>query len=74
VSRSRSRNSRAPSSGTSLARLWREEGKRNEARELLAPVYGWFTEGFGTKDLQEANALLEELADTPAVEPVAPAT
>jgi predicted ATPase len=47
---------------TSLARLWRDQGKRDEARELLAPVYGWFTEGFGTRDLKEAKALLEELA------------
>jgi len=47
---------------TSLARLWHEQGKRDEARELLAPVYGWFTEGFDTRDLKEAKALLEELA------------
>ncbi len=46
---------------TSLARLWRDQGKRNEARELLAPVYGWFTEGFDTLDLKEAKALLDEL-------------
>jgi class 3 adenylate cyclase len=46
----------------SMARLWRDQGKRDEARELLAPVYGWFTEGFGTRDLKEAKALLEELA------------
>jgi class 3 adenylate cyclase/predicted ATPase len=46
----------------SLARLWREQGKRAEAHELLAPVYGWFTEGFDTADLQEAKALLEELS------------
>jgi predicted ATPase len=46
----------------SMARLWRDQGKRNEARELLAPVYGWFTEGFDTRDLKEAKALLEELA------------
>jgi predicted ATPase len=45
----------------SLARLWRDQGKREEARELLAPVYGWFTEGFDTRDLKEAKALLEEL-------------
>ena len=45
----------------SLARLWRDEGKRNEARDLLAPVYGWFTEGFDTLDLKEARALLDEL-------------
>jgi predicted ATPase len=46
----------------SMARLWRDQGKRDEARELLAPVYGWFTEGFDTLDLKEAKALLEELA------------
>ena len=46
----------------SMARLWRDQGKRDEARELLAPVYGWFTEGFYTLDLKEAKALLEELA------------
>jgi predicted ATPase/class 3 adenylate cyclase len=46
----------------SLSRLWQRQGKRTEARELLAPVYGWFTEGFDTADLQEAKALLEELA------------
>ena len=45
----------------SLAHLWQQQGKRAEARELLAPVYGWFTEGFDTSDLQEAKALLEEL-------------
>jgi predicted ATPase len=45
-----------------MARLWRDQGKRNEARELLAPVYGWFTEGFDTLDLKEAKALLAELA------------
>jgi predicted ATPase len=46
----------------SMARLWRDQGKRREARELLAPVYGWFTEGFDTIDLKEAKALLDELA------------
>jgi predicted ATPase len=46
----------------SLARLWREQDKTQQARELLAPVYGWFTEGFDTRDLKEAKALLEELA------------
>ena len=45
----------------SLSRLWQQQGKRNAARGLLAPVYGWFTEGFDTADLQEAQALLEEL-------------
>jgi predicted ATPase len=46
----------------SLARLWRDQGKVQQARELLAPVYGWFTEGFDTRDLRDAKALLEELA------------
>jgi predicted ATPase len=46
----------------SMARLWRDQGKSQQARELLAPVYGWFTEGFDTRDLKEAKALLEELA------------
>jgi class 3 adenylate cyclase/DNA-binding winged helix-turn-helix (wHTH) protein/predicted ATPase len=46
---------------TSLARLWQQQGKRAEAYRLLAPTYGWFTEGFDTADLQEAKALLEEL-------------
>ena len=46
---------------TSLARLWGEHGQRAEARDLLAPVYGWFSEGFGTADLKEAKALLDEL-------------
>ena len=45
----------------SMARLWRDQGKREEARDLLAPVYGWFTEGFDTLDLKEAKALLDEL-------------
>ena len=45
----------------SLARLWQPQGKRAEAQALLAPVYGWFTEGFDTADLQEAKTLLEEL-------------
>jgi TOMM system kinase/cyclase fusion protein len=47
---------------TSLARLWQQQGKRQEAHDLLTPVYGWFTEGFNTADLQEARALLEALA------------
>jgi predicted ATPase len=47
---------------TSMARLWRDQGKRDEARELLAPVYGWFAEGFDTLDLKEAKALLDDLA------------
>jgi predicted ATPase len=46
----------------SLARLWQHQGKRDAARELLEPLYGWFTEGFDTADLQEAKALLTELS------------
>jgi predicted ATPase len=46
---------------TSLARLWQSQGKRQEAYGLLTPVYGWFTEGFDTKDLVEAKTLLTEL-------------
>jgi predicted ATPase len=46
----------------SLSRLWQRHAKRAEARELLAPIYSWFTEGFDTADLQEAKALLEELS------------
>ena len=47
---------------TSLARLWRDAGRRAEAHDLLAPVYGWFTEGFDTLDLKQAKALIGELA------------
>ena len=47
---------------TRQARLWQRQGQRTAARELLAPIYGWFTEGFETADLREAKALLEELA------------
>jgi predicted ATPase len=47
-----------------LARLWLEQDRRAEARDLLAPVYGWFTEGFDTPDLKEARALLDELGGT----------
>jgi predicted ATPase len=46
----------------SLSRLWQQQGKREEARQMLAEIYGWFTEGFDTADLQEAKTLLEELA------------
>jgi predicted ATPase len=53
-------NWRAPAS---LARLRRDQGRQAEARDLLAPVYGWFTEGFGTSDLKEAKALLDELGN-----------
>ena len=45
----------------SMARLWRDQGRTQQALELLAPIYGWFTEGFNTRDLKEAKALLNEL-------------
>jgi predicted ATPase len=45
-----------------MARLWRDQGKQDQAREILAPVYGWFTEGFDTLDLKQAKAILDELA------------
>jgi TOMM system kinase/cyclase fusion protein len=61
IARRQSANSWELRTTMSLARLWQCQGKRTEARELLAPVYGWFTEGFDTADLQEAKALLEEL-------------
>ena len=48
----------------SMARLWLDQGKWQQARELLARVYGWFTEGFDTRDLKEAKVLLEELSGT----------
>jgi predicted ATPase len=47
---------------TSMARLWRDQGRRQQALDLLAPVYGWFTEGFDTLDLKQAKTLLDELA------------
>jgi predicted ATPase len=50
-------------SATSLARLWQQQGKRQEAHDLLAPIYGWFTEGFDTADLQDAKALLDALGE-----------
>ena len=50
----------------SLARLWQQQGQRTEAYDLLAPLYGWFTEGFDTVDLQEAQALLAALKEGPA--------
>jgi len=57
----RARQTRSRSRPT-RARLWRDQGKRDEARDLLAPVYCWFTEGFDTLDLKEAKAQLDELA------------
>jgi hypothetical protein len=50
-----------PAAGHSLARLWREQGERRKAHDLLGPIYGWFTEGFDTADLKDAKALLDEL-------------
>jgi len=46
-----------------MARLWRDQGKPQQAHNLLAPIYGWFTEGFGTLDLRRAKALLDELGE-----------
>jgi predicted ATPase len=55
---------------TSLGRLWRDQGRRAEACDLLTPIYGWFVEGFNTPDLIEARSLLGELSGTPAVSSV----
>jgi predicted ATPase len=59
----RRRSAKSPELGAtvSLARLWQSQGKKDEARQMLAEIYGWFTEGFDTRNLQEAKALLEEL-------------
>jgi class 3 adenylate cyclase/predicted ATPase len=62
IARSQQTRSWELRAATSLARLWRDQGKLNEARDLLAPIYGWFTEGFDTHDLKEAKALLDALA------------
>jgi len=61
VSRQQQAKSLELRAAMSLARLWQHQGKRQEAYALLAPIYGWFTEGFDTTDLQEAKALLAEL-------------
>jgi predicted ATPase len=61
VARSQEAKSLELRAAMSLGRLWQQQGKQAEARQLLAPVYGWFTEGFDTADLQEAKALLEAL-------------
>src|SRR5262249_59056085 len=61
ISRSQKARAFELRAATSLARLWRDQGKVQQARELLAPVYGWFTEGFDTRDLKEAKALLDVL-------------
>ena len=60
-------NNKKPNRGNSvlamsLARVWQQQGKRPEAHQMLSGIYNWFTEGFDTKDLQEAKALLQELA------------
>jgi predicted ATPase len=62
VARGRQAKSFELRAATSLCRLWQQQGRRDEARVLLAPIYGWFTEGFDTADLREAKALLEELS------------
>lgn len=54
--------SRATGAVTSLSRLWQQQGKQHEAHDMLAKIYNWFTDGFDTKDLQEAKTLLEELS------------
>jgi predicted ATPase len=65
IARARSQEARSWElrAATSLARLWRDQSKPVEARELLAPIFGWFTEGFDTADLKEAKVLLDELGD-----------
>ena len=62
IARKQRAKSRELRAAMSLARLWRDQGKSQQAYELLAPVYGWFTEGFDTRDLKGANALLDTLA------------
>jgi len=62
IARRQQAKSWEPRAAMSLSRLWQRQGKRTEAYDLLAPIYGWFTEGFDTADLQEARALLEALA------------
>ena len=62
IARARQTRSWELRAATSLARLWRNQGKRQEAHDVLAPVFAWFTEGFDTPDLKEAKALLDELA------------
>jgi predicted ATPase len=61
IARAQSAKSWELRAATSLARLWADQGRRDEARDLLAPVYGWFTKGFDTADLADAKALLDEL-------------
>ena len=59
IARRQEAKSLEPRASMSLARLWQGQGKRDEAHELLAPIYGWFSEGFDTADMQEAKALLD---------------
>ncbi len=66
IARNQSAKSLELRAATSLAQLWQDQGKRKEAHELLAPIYGWFTEGFDTGDLKEARALLDELHASPS--------
>jgi predicted ATPase len=61
IARSQQAKSLELRAAMNLSHLWQQQGKRAEARELLAPIYSWFTEGFDTPDLQEAKALLEDL-------------
>ena len=63
IAQSQSAKSWELRAATSLARLWQSQGKRDEARETLEPVYSWFTEGFDTADLIDAKALLNELSE-----------
>jgi len=65
MARSRSAKSWELRATTSLARLLRDTGRRDEARAMLEEIYGWFTEGFDTADLKDAKALLEELSNSP---------
>jgi predicted ATPase len=62
IARRQQANSWELRAALSMARLWRDQGKRQQAQNLLAPVYGWFTEGFDTVDVKDAGALLAELA------------
>ena len=62
VARERQAKSWELRAATSMARLWRDQGKRQQANDLLAPIYGWFTEGFDTLDLKQTKSLLDELA------------
>jgi predicted ATPase len=62
IARAQSAKSLELRAAMSLARLWQQQGKQTEAQDLLSEIYNWFTEGFDTKDLKDAKALLEELA------------